>query len=271
MTPIVQRRLFITVTALSFFIATVALASHFSTQADKFFQKICVRRPEPHGIQAFVCDLRERLDALTTRVDNIPAGPQGPKGDPGSQGEPGPQGEPGVAGAPGEPGVSGAPDEQGPIGPQGPAGPRLIVKDANGQVIGSLVAHDANTGTDSFTVWDSQLRRFILFHSITTAQPYFPEISGNFSWESDDCTGQALYPDARSPYEIHRVGPNNKDGWTHVEISDPTKVRNNVVVHSEWNTSIRSCVHVSEIEDSVTELTPVTPPTYVGPLSIVEE
>lgn len=116
-----RRRIVLATTAVGILAATVVSASHLSAEAERFFQRICVRRPEPKGMKAFVCDLRERLDALTARVDNIPAGPQGPTGPQGEPGPPGPEGEPGAP------------------GPQGPAGPRLVVKDANRNVIGPLL------------------------------------------------------------------------------------------------------------------------------------
>ena len=89
--------------------AAVAVFAANADEAEKFYQKTCAQT-NLKGINAFVCDLRLRLDALTAQVENIPAGP------------PGPQGEP---------------------GPQGPAGSHFVVKDANGDEVGDLLYFQA--------------------------------------------------------------------------------------------------------------------------------
>lgn len=58
-------------------------------------------------------DLQNQINALTTAINTMPAGSQGP---------PGPQGEPGPGGADGAPGAQGLPGPQGEPGPRGDTG-----------------------------------------------------------------------------------------------------------------------------------------------------
>ncbi len=71
-----------------------------------------------------------------------PAGAQGPVGPQGPQGTPGATGAQGTPGLPGAAGPAGPSGPSGPTGPQGPAGSGLTVKDANGNVLGTMVYFD---------------------------------------------------------------------------------------------------------------------------------
>ena len=64
------KRLFLISTLVIAAGANVVLAAHLLDEAEEFFRKHCGRE-KINGIQAFVCDLRERLDALTQRVDRL--------------------------------------------------------------------------------------------------------------------------------------------------------------------------------------------------------
>src|SRR2546427_756293 len=145
--------------------AMTAVFAANSDEADKFFQKTCAQT-NLKGINAFVCDLRTRLDALTTRVDNIPAGPQGPKGD---AGQPGTPGTPGAPGEPGQPGAS------------------LKVVDATGQEVGHLLTR--TTGT--YFLWNSQLKKLISVPQ-ESGRVAFQETNGVTFYESTDCSGEPL-------------------------------------------------------------------------------
>lgn len=50
--------------------ANLVMAAHLLDEAEEFFRKRCGRR-QLEGIFAFACDLRERLNALTQRVDAL--------------------------------------------------------------------------------------------------------------------------------------------------------------------------------------------------------
>ena len=236
-----KRRAIIGTLAVGLLTGTVTLASHFSIEADKFFQKTCTR-PQLQGINAFVCDLRERLDALTVRVDNIPAGPPGPQGDPGSQG---PQGEPGGPGPKGDPGSQG---DQGPIGPQGPGGPRLVVKDANGTVIGTLIQiiGPSNSPT-GYIVWSSTAHSITKLKFLDLSDPYYlptfvHSFSIEFSYESDNCTGTPVYSEgARLNAEYDVLNPPNLEGWS---LAHATDVLANVVVNSVYDSLTRTCSQI---------------------------
>ncbi len=114
------RKLLIGAVLGTFLIGNVAIASHYAPEAEKFFQQNCTR-PRQFSIIAFVCDLRERLDALVTRIDVLeeqpgipgPQGPAGPRGGTGAVGLQGPKGDQGLLGPKGGTGA---------VGPQGPAG-----------------------------------------------------------------------------------------------------------------------------------------------------
>lgn len=111
------------------------------------------------GFQTLTCDFssktpeaRKRLQAVAfSRVGQGPTGPAGPEGPPGPEG---PQGVEGIEGPTGPQGIAGPQGPQGPTGPEGPQGPQgppgvqgvqgpagvqgpgLVVKDANGSVVG---------------------------------------------------------------------------------------------------------------------------------------
>lgn len=48
----------------------VVSASQFSSEADKYFEETC-SKPKIKGIQAFVCDLRVRLDAISEESSSL--------------------------------------------------------------------------------------------------------------------------------------------------------------------------------------------------------
>ena len=104
-----------------------AFASHYTDEAQKFFDRNC-NRSRQFGIIAFVCDLRERVDDI--QLVPGPQGPMGATGATGVQGEPGPRGGTGA------------------VGPQGPIGNSIKVFDANGIELG--YAFDRDRGGD----WD---------------------------------------------------------------------------------------------------------------------
>ncbi len=86
-----------------FLVSGVALANHYASDAQKFFDQNCTKKKQI-GITAFVCDLRERIDSIQL----IP-GPQGPQGPQGQQGPVGPKGGTGATGLQGLKGDTGAP------------------------------------------------------------------------------------------------------------------------------------------------------------------
>jgi hypothetical protein len=83
--------------------------------------------------------VRDACKRKETRLDPAVLGllTPGPKGDAGPQGDPG---APGVKGDPGAPGSAGQP------GSEGPPGPGLVVKDANGALVGAVI-QEANVGS----------------------------------------------------------------------------------------------------------------------------
>ncbi|MDO8560433.1 MAG: hypothetical protein Q7S23_05425 [bacterium] len=250
MHPTTKRRAVVISLVVGLLVGTVALASHFSVEAEKFFQKNCTRA-DLKGINAFVCDLRERIDALTVRVDNIPAGPPGPQGEPGPAGSPGPQGEP---------------------GPMGPTGSRLVVKDATGALVGILVDTDGNT----YEVWDPREHKIIYYDRSTgfnLPAPLDPVLSPpapEFWYESSDCTGQPLKLHLLSD-RVYYAG-SNPYGWAYFTA---TVLRGDIPTQSVWEGG--ACRSLSQVTGPLTEVvetsTPPPPPIppYAAPLIIVEE
>lgn len=138
-----------------------------------------------------------------------PAGPtgatgaQGPKGDVGAQG---PQGNVGATGP------QGAPGPQGPMGP--PGGPALSLLDANGTVVGTILA----TTGGSFPGVLAQVggERLTLGYGFANRdQNYFPQGPelglvapyGFIDFESIDCTGPAYIPVSVTNEEIGSTKP----------------------------------------------------------------
>jgi hypothetical protein len=73
-----------------------------------------------------------------------PPGPQGPAGPQGPTGPEGPVGPQGPSGAAGLQGIQGPPGLTGATGPQGPAGAGPVWRDANGALIGPVIAGPAS-------------------------------------------------------------------------------------------------------------------------------
>ena len=116
----------------------------------------------------------------------LPAGPQGPQG---PQGAAGPQGPAGAA------------------GPPGPSGNGLVVKDANGNVVGTAVAYDGysiETLLNDGTIQDV---------NATTGQIGY-DTPGNFFYASTDCTGPP-YVSSVSSAQTPFAAP------THRAVGDP--------------------------------------------------
>lgn len=132
------RKLVIGVAIGTFLIGNVAMASHYTPEAEKFFQQNCIKKRQA-GIIAFVCDLRERIDNI--QLIPGPQGPQGPAGSKGDKGDSGPQGSAGPRGGTGAVGSQ---------GPQGPMGNSIKVFDANNVEFGPLVSWDFDGHTTTF-------------------------------------------------------------------------------------------------------------------------
>ena len=114
-------------------------------------------------------------------------GSQGPKGDPGQQG---------ATGSPGSPGTPGA---------TGPQGPGLVVKDANGTLVGLVTE---NGGTDIVRRINGQL-----FHMPVTDTGFVPA-TGNWFYFSGDCTGV--------PQNVEAIPSNPLEATTLHVLSEPT-------------------------------------------------
>jgi len=159
--------------------ANVAFAGHFSDAAEKFFQKTC-SRDHLNNINAFVCDLRERID----NIELIP----GPKGDKGNKGDTGLKGDKGDQGEPGHQGPQGGSGATGPQGPQGEqgtpgVGQTLKIFDANGTELGPLV--DFGFVNNQTFFYYAALQRLIevRINSGRIGRPI------NLQYASFDCTG----------------------------------------------------------------------------------
>lgn len=246
MTPPRRRHAILAVTVMGLSIASVALASHFSEEANRYFQRVCTKSKQ-EGIQAFVCDLRERLDALTVRVDNIPAGPQGPQGEVGPQGS---QGEPGVPGS---------------------ETPRLLVKDIDNKTVGVIMdtvdSHHDQRNLASYVLWNSDLQTFLqinLFGGLVSAN-----WSGSiFFYESSDCSGPALLQNVY-PYRLYASGP---PGWDNFKVATPLELKRNIAVQSRWE---GDCQPTNQTLDTAMEVVKVSLPSFSTPtgtpLIITEE
>ena len=142
------------------------------------------------------CKGKETLvdpDALGLR------GPQGAKGDAGQQGVPGatgPQGLQGAAGPqglPGAQGATGATGAQGPMGLQGPPGSGLVVKDANGTLVGIVLSTDCS-GTCAAIVARRFAEGVTASFSVNTGGADIS--SGIVLFDSSDCSGTPLLDSA---------------------------------------------------------------------------
>jgi hypothetical protein len=117
------------------------------------------------------------------------SGPQGPAGPAGSQGPQGPKGDTGATGPLGPQGAVGPPGAQGPkgdtgaTGPQGPAGNPLVVKDANGNAVGTPA------GYDGLNIWTLLNDGTIEQVDANTGQIHYAAVVG---FVSSDCTGPPL-------------------------------------------------------------------------------
>jgi len=196
-----------------------------------------------NAIVAALCELRERVAALEKKP-SVP-GPRGPQGDKGPKGDPGAKGE------------------------TGEAGPALTVKQSNGEVIGLLVdmGEDIN---GPYRVWDRKSRK-ILSIELPEGGVLFPEIRSVFIYESTDCSGPPLKDTPLSPYYIYRLEGANPYGWTHVEISDHSKLKQDVMIRSQWEGNPEICMQRNDVVGRVSELSPITPSSFTGPITIVEE
>lgn len=209
--------------------------------------------------------LWQAIKNLQEQIDNIQLipGPQGPKGDPGSQGPQGPIGPQGERGP------------MGPIGPQGeqgPAGPSLKVKQANGNIIGPLI--DIIKGKsifDEYLIWDSNIQKFLKVNPLDGALS-LELTNGVTFYESTDCSGAPIKPYV-FPYQIYEfeIGSNNRYGWTHFTVQDFFKVKKDYETHSQWATGLQKCLAKDDLHPVAAEIVSITPPNYIGPLSIFEQ
>lgn len=178
-----RTRIKLGIATVALLVPAFAVASHYGSEAQKYFDKNCAR-PRQFGITAFVCDLRERLDALTTRVDTLEElpgipGPPGPQGGTGAVGPQGPQGEQGL------PGI----------------GQALKIFDANGELLGLLV--------ERFSFYYAPIDRIIDIRMDTPAGRVGNPIDAYYT--SSNCTGTA-YRRFTSNYNesvntLMRLGP----------------------------------------------------------------
>jgi len=201
--------------------------------------------------------LQQQVASLQQQIDNI-------------QLIPGPQGEQGIQGEPGQNGTDGQPGEQGSVGPQGPAGPSLKVIDANNNEVGLLISR----GFSGYEVWNSTLQKLLDVDKFSGILQFVNVTNGvRMLYESYDCTGQPLLASSSvlgdiDYYKIYMLGL-NRYGWTHVVISNV--IRDEVEVHSNWEAGLGTCLTTTTVENALS-ITPIDPPpTFVGPLRIIEQ
>ena len=120
-------------------VAGVAFAGQWTDQANKYFQKNCTSNAKVSDLQAFLCDLRDRIDHI--QLIPGPQGPTGPKGGTGAVGIQGPKGD------------------KGDQGSQGPIGNSIKVFDANGIELGPLI--DLGFEGDSTVFYHAPLQRMV--------------------------------------------------------------------------------------------------------------
>src|SRR5262249_11842190 len=129
-------------------------------------------RPRGDGTFNTSVKLRESCKAGETTLDPATLGLQGP---------PGPTGPTGGQGAPGE---------QGAVGPPGSSGTGLVVKDANGTIVGAAIDR-------GFVAVNVDGQSIMLRLNATTGFAEDPDpLFGNFFFVNPDCTGDAI-PDGQ--------------------------------------------------------------------------
>ncbi len=168
---------------------------------------------------------------------------------------PGPQG---IQGIQGEPGQDGLPGEQGPVGS---AGPSLKVVDANGTEVGLLISIEG----DNLSVWSRELIIHLIINA-GTGNYSIPGITGDTYYESSDCSGTPMIE--ASLFEVFSIASNNKYGWITVEVIN---VRDGAQAYSVWSAPNNQCQSSGEFLSPAAEIGPFTPPTFVGPLRVVEQ
>ena len=133
-------------------------------------------------------------------------GPPGPHGATGPQGAAGAQGPAGPAGSQGPQGLQGSKGDTGATGPPGPAGNPLVVKDANGNVVGTAIGYNLQW------IWTMLNDGTIQGVDATTGEIHY-DSPVEFYYASSDCTGPAFVfgQSAQSPF----AAP------THTAVGDP--------------------------------------------------
>lgn len=155
------------------------------------------------------------LAGCSSKGEAGPVGPSGPRGDQGLQGSPGQPGEPvlsaqlsvgslhcpnggsqfssvsgttfACSGADGQIGPPGVPGPSGPPGPVGPSATRVVLKTANGEVIGPVVGFSRDTRSmtvDAFVERLGMLARLFTGSGRLEACPVY--------FTSSDCSGPAF-------------------------------------------------------------------------------
>ena len=173
------------------------------------------------------------------------------------------------------PGPTGPQGETGPPGPQGAMGPKLIVKDANHNIIGFVLDKFESKyryDSDLISIWDNNIRSFVNVNLVTSDIEYSEQQSYliGFQYESLDCSGQPLARYAY-PYQIYISVNGNYENWRYFRVASLDRVRNNVIVRSAWGTGSQVCYSHEEVLDSVGEVEETIPPVYLGPIEIVLE
>jgi hypothetical protein len=181
-----------------------------------------------------------------------PAGPQGEKGEQGERGDLGPTGSPGVAGAQGPAGPSGA---QGPAGSAGGSAASLSLYDANGRLIGPVIAGPANLGPS----WQTIINGSAVSYDVNTGEIMDYYSGGHFP--NAQCSGDphhmafGRYRNAIDPYLLTVFnGAGQRTGEVKLMLFDTSKARLTALT-AIWERNGSSCTPMTV--DVPTDLVPL--------------
>lgn len=172
----------------------------------------------------------------------------------------GPQGEQGVVG---------------PEGPIGPAGPGLKVVDANGDEVGHFVDFEMPAGDrhHDVRVFNTDLRLFLALEMYGATFTEHPDGGSNTSlyFTTTDCSGSAYVRDFSSPYRMVKTesAPGSRD-FTYYRADSFDDVFTDLHIHSTFSPG-DPCEPRDEVFPFALRVHEFEPPTFAGPLTIVQE
>jgi len=204
----------------------------YSRKAERYYDYMC-NRTKIGITHAMICDLSHRIDA-------IPEGPQGPPG---------------------------------------PTGPSLKVVDADGSAVGYLLEMFSGEWPTEYKpfvhVFNTELNLVlpVYYHNGQIARRSNSKALWRFDtlhYESADCTGDAYILHMSVPYYL--VTMNGPGGSTaHFRADDYNDIKQNFHALSKNRPLYPGCEAVNATYTHAAKVHEIDPPSFVGPLRIIED